>query len=183
MPHTSNWDFPIGLLTRRAVGVDIKFLGKHSLFIPPFGWLFRWLGGYPVDRRKRTNLVDSVVDIFNQHDEFVISIAPEGTRKKVDALRTGFYYIARKAGIPILLCSFNYQIRTVLFGPLFYPGPDPEKAEGERWAMRVRKHRAPEPKSVKIDPDNPFAALAALARLAPEPAARRKPRRAKKARK
>ena len=127
VPHTSNWDFPIGLLTRRAVGVDIKFLGKHSLFIPPFGWLFRWLGGYPVDRRKRTNLVDSVVDIFNQHDEFVISIAPEGTRKKVDALRTGFYYIARKAGIPILLCSFNYQIRTVLFGPLFYSGPDPEK--------------------------------------------------------
>ncbi len=127
VPHTSNWDFPIGLLTRKAIGVDIKFLGKHTLFVPPLGWLFRWLGGYPVDRRKSHNLVDAVVDIFDQHDHFVLSIAPEGTRKRVEQLKTGFYYIAVKATIPILLCSFNFPAKTVSFGPLFYPGDDPEK--------------------------------------------------------
>lgn len=127
VPHTSNWDFPLGLLIRKAVGVDIKYLGKHTLFIPPLGWLFRWLGGYPVDRRKNHNLVDAVVDIFDRHDDFVISIAPEGTRKRVNQLKTGFYFIAKKASIPILLCSFNYKSKTVSFGPLFYPGDDAEK--------------------------------------------------------
>lgn len=126
VPHTSNWDFLLGLLTRSALGVDIRYLGKHTLFLPPFGWLFRWLGGYPVDRRQRTHLVDTVVDIFNRHDRFLISIAPEGTRKKVSELRSGFYFMARKAGVPILPCSFNFRTRTVAFHPLFHPGPDPE---------------------------------------------------------
>lgn len=126
-PHTSNWDFPLGLLIRSAVGERIHFLGKHTLFYPPLGWIMRALGGFPVDRRHRGNLVDAVVDIFSRHKRFAISIAPEGTRKKVDKLKTGFYYIAKKAGIPILICTFDYSSRTVTFGPLFNPGDDTEE--------------------------------------------------------
>ena len=127
VPHTSAWDFPIGLLVRRIVEVDIKFMAKKSLFKPPFGWLFRWLGGIPVDRSQRTNLVDAVVDVYHAHDHLYISIAPEGTRKRVEKLKTGFYYIAKKAQIPILPCSFNYATKTVEFGEVFYPGEDAEK--------------------------------------------------------
>lgn len=123
-PHTSNWDFPLGILTRTALGQKIHFLGKHTLFYPPLGWLMRWLGGYPVDRRKRGNMVDAVVDIFNHKEKFAITIAPEGTRRRVTKLKSGFYHIARKAGIPILICRFDYAQRTILFGPLFWPGQD-----------------------------------------------------------
>ena len=126
-PHTSNWDFPLGLLVRKALGQNIRFLGKHTLFYPPLGWIMRWLGGYPVDRRKRGNIVDAVVDIFNSHEAFAITIAPEGTRKKVDKLKTGFYYMAKKAAVPILICRFDYAHKLVTFGPFFYPGEDTEK--------------------------------------------------------
>jgi 1-acyl-sn-glycerol-3-phosphate acyltransferase len=81
VPHTSNWDFIIGVMVRGIMGFKSKFLGKKSLFKAPYGWLFRWLGGYPVDRSRSRNLVDQVIDIYNQHREFVIAVAPEGTRK------------------------------------------------------------------------------------------------------
>lgn len=123
-PHTSAWDFPIGILTRWALWEDIHFIGKHTLFRPPLGWLMRALGGYPVDRRKRGNMVEAVVDIFNGKKHFAVSIAPEGTRKKVDRLKTGFYYMAKKAGVPILLCRFDWARREVGFGPLVWPGED-----------------------------------------------------------
>lgn len=124
VPHTSNWDFPLGLLARNVLGVDIKYVGKDSLFKPPLGFIFYWLGGYPVDRSKRQHFVDSVVDIFNQKDEFAIVLAPEGTRKKVDRLKTGFYYIAKKANIPILLVKFDYGHKKVVIGKPFFPSSD-----------------------------------------------------------
>jgi 1-acyl-sn-glycerol-3-phosphate acyltransferase len=127
VPHTSNWDFPLGIIVRGALKKDIKFLGKSSLFKPPFGWFFRALGGYPVDRSKSTNLVDAVVDIFNEKEEFVVTIAPEGTRSKVDRLRTGFYYIALGAKIPILLVTFDFEHKEVRIIELFYPTGDKEK--------------------------------------------------------
>jgi 1-acyl-sn-glycerol-3-phosphate acyltransferase len=124
IPHTSNWDFPLGLLVRSAMNLDIKYAGKNSLFVWPIGAVFRWLGGYPVDRSRRTHFVDSVVDIFNEKEEFAIAIAPEGTRKKVEQLKTGFYFIAKKAGIPILLCSFDYSKKTVSVSEPFFPTDD-----------------------------------------------------------
>lgn len=127
IPHTSNWDFVLGVLVRSAMKKDIKFLGKSSLFRPPYGWLFRMLGGYPVDRSKNTRLVDGVVDIFNQKERFAVAIAPEGTRKKVDRLRSGFYYIALGAKIPILLTAFDFGKKEVRFLDLFYPTGDREK--------------------------------------------------------
>ncbi len=123
-PHTSNWDFPLGLLVRSALGVDVKYLAKDSLFRWPFGVLFRWLGGYPVVRSRRTNFVQAVVEIFRSKERFAVAIAPEGTRSKVDQLKTGFYYIAHGAGVPIVLCRFDYRSREVIFDRPFHPTGD-----------------------------------------------------------
>ena len=126
IPHTSNWDFPLGLVCRSALGERIRFIGKDTLFRPPFGAIFRWLGGYPVDRSKSHNYVESVVDIFNKEKQLAIAIAPEGTRSKVDRLKTGFYFIAKSAGIPILLAKLHYPKRTLEISAPFFPTDDQE---------------------------------------------------------
>jgi 1-acyl-sn-glycerol-3-phosphate acyltransferase len=126
IPHTSSWDFPLGLLVRSAIAIDIKFVGKSSLFKPPFGWLFRWLGGYPVDRSKSHNYVQAMVDIFNKEPEFRVVLAPEGTRKRVEKLKTGFYYIAKGAGVPIILCKFDFGNKEVAFSEPFWTTDDTE---------------------------------------------------------
>lgn len=126
-PHTSNWDFPVGLLVRSQLKADIKFVGKSSLFRFPFGGLFRWMGGYPVDRSKSTNFVDAVVDIFNTKEQFAIILTPEGTRQKVNKLKTGFYYIALGAKVPILMVKFDWAKKIVGFSAPFYPTGDYDK--------------------------------------------------------
>ena len=125
-PHTSWWDFPLGLFARAAIGRKIHFIGKADLFKPPLGWIMRWLGGHPVDRSKRSNFVDQVVSLFNEKEEFAISLAPEGTRKKVHSFKTGFYYIARGAGIPVICAQFDYRNRVVIFSKPFYTTEDAE---------------------------------------------------------
>lgn len=120
-PHTSNWDFPLGLLVRSALKLDIKYVAKASLFRFPFGALFRWWGGYPVDRSKSANFVDAVVHIFNEKERFAIILTPEGTREKVDKLKTGFYYIALGAKVPILMVKFDWSRKIVSFSEPFYP--------------------------------------------------------------
>lgn len=126
VPHTSNWDFPLGLLVRSSLKKKIKFIGKSSLFVFPIGLLFRALGGTPVDRSKRSNFVEGAIKVFNDADELAVTIAPEGTRKKVDKLKTGFYFIALGAKVPILLTKFDYDHKEVDFGELFYPTGDVE---------------------------------------------------------
>lgn len=123
-PHTSNWDFLIGVMARGVLGFKSKFLGKKSLFKAPFGWFFRWMGGYPVDRSQSTNLVDQVVDIFNKHEEFVIALAPEGTRKNVNDWKTGFYFIADGAGIPIVRSRLDIPNKLVEFYEPFWTTGD-----------------------------------------------------------
>lgn len=120
-PHARTIDFPIGLGARAATGIWVRYLGKSDLFKPPLGWLMRALGGYPVIRTERTNLVDSIVDIFNAHEEFSACIAPEGTRKDVTELKTGFYYMAVGAKVPIIFCGFDYPRKAVDFSEPFYP--------------------------------------------------------------
>ncbi len=127
VPHTSSWDFPMGLLIRSAKNIKVNFLGKDSLFKPPIGFLFRWLGGHPVDRSKRNQLVDYIVELYNQHDQFSLAIAPEGTRKKVDKLRTGFYHIARLAKVPIIMIKLDYENKIIGFSPPLYPSGDQDK--------------------------------------------------------
>ncbi len=124
-PHTSWWDFPLGLLARAALGREIHFIGKKSLFRPPLGWFMRWLGGVPADRSISRNLVDQVVEIFNARDAFAIALAPEGTRAPVRQFRTGFYYIARGAGVPVICATLDYFHKTVTFSTPFYPTDDP----------------------------------------------------------
>lgn len=114
-PHTSSWDFIIGVLFRYALDIrKAKYLGKAELFKPPFGFIFRWLGGYPVDRSTSHNLVDEVVKIFNSHEEFAIALSPEGTRKRVDKLKTGFYNIAKGANVPIVMVGFDFGKKSVI---------------------------------------------------------------------
>lgn len=126
-PHTSNWDFVIGVFARSIARLGhVKYLAKASLFRPPFGWLFRALGGYPVDRSKSTNLVDQVVHYFRTVPHFSIAITPEGTRRHVDRWKTGFYHIAVQAGVPLVLASMDYARKRVTFREPFTPTGDVE---------------------------------------------------------
>jgi len=120
-PHTSNWDFPIGILIRTQLAVPIKFIGKASLFKPPFGWIFRWLGGIPVDRTKSTNFVDATVTQINSFDELTILISGEGSRRKVDRFKTGFYYMAHLAQIPIIPMLLDADNKEFRFLDPYYP--------------------------------------------------------------
>jgi 1-acyl-sn-glycerol-3-phosphate acyltransferase len=121
-PHTSSWDFIIGILARSVLHMQsARFIGKASLFKPPFGWFFSALGGYPVDRSGHKDITDQIALIFDQHEKFILGLAPEGTRKKVDKLKTGFYYIAQKARVPIVPVGFDFRTKTVVVGGLFYP--------------------------------------------------------------
>ena len=145
-PHTSNWDFIIGVLYRKALKMEkAKYLGKKELFDPPFGFLFRWLGGYPVDRSNNKNMVEEVVKIFNAHEEFGIALSPEGTRKRVDKLRTGFYNIAKGANVPIVMVGFDFANKRAIFADPFYAS-DNQEADFERILnfFRPLKGRYPE---------------------------------------
>lgn len=125
-PHTTNWDFFVGLGARAATHVWIQYLAKSSLFTWYAGWLFRALGGKPVYRDKSHNLVDAIVDVFDQTTELHICIAPEGTRSNVARLKTGFYYIALKANVPLILVGFDWPRKQVIFSkPLYVTGNYP----------------------------------------------------------
>ncbi len=126
-PHTSNWDFFIGLAARSILRVDTKYVAKQELFRFPFGWIFRKLGGYPVDRSKNTNFVDAVCDLLEKNPEFSICFTPEGTRSYVPKWKTGFYYIALKTKLPIIMVGFNYAKKEVCVEPPFMPSGNLEK--------------------------------------------------------
>lgn len=119
-PHTSSWDFLVGVFSRAILGIKIQYIGKESLFKPPFGWLFRWLGGHPVNRVQRQNTVQFIVELFNKHEDFFFALSPEGTREYVPQLKTGFYAIAQGAQVPMVLVGFDYAKREVQINPLFY---------------------------------------------------------------
>src|SRR6185503_9034581 len=106
-PHTSNWDFPLLLLVKFAFGGPVHYLGKHTLFRWPFGWFFRLTGGIPVVRHERRHVVSEAVRLFRERDELWLAISPEGTREKTDHWKSGFYRIAREAGVPVLLAFLD----------------------------------------------------------------------------
>jgi 1-acyl-sn-glycerol-3-phosphate acyltransferase len=124
-PHTHWLDFIVGVAVRSVMKFEhVKFLGKAELFKPPFGFIFRWLGGTPVDRSSSHNVVDAVVKKFNETEDLVIALSPEGTRKKVDKLRTGFYFIAKQAQVPIMMAALDFENRKVIFSELFFTTED-----------------------------------------------------------
>ncbi len=108
VPHTSNADFFMGLLVRIIWKQEINYIAKKSLFKPPFGWFFRAMGGAPIDRTKSNDTVTAIAKVFQERKIFRLTIAPEGTRKKTDKWKTGFYYIAKVAQVPIVLIAFDY---------------------------------------------------------------------------
>ncbi|MBF6609138.1 MAG: 1-acyl-sn-glycerol-3-phosphate acyltransferase [Flavobacterium sp.] len=121
VPHTSWFDFIIGLFVRGTLNIDIAFVAKKELFRFPFGQYFTWMGGTPIDRSGGLNKVDAIASVFESKDVFRLAIAPEGTRKHVSRLKTGFYYIAVKAKVPIIAVAFDYKTKTVKIAPPYYP--------------------------------------------------------------
>jgi 1-acyl-sn-glycerol-3-phosphate acyltransferase len=126
-PHTSNFDFIVALAAKHIIELKSDFLGKKSLFtFPILGWFMKSIGGHPVDRSRKTNLVDQVVELYSTHDEFVLAIAPEGTRSYVPKWKTGFYHIAHKAGVPIFMVGLDYTRKVVELRGIFEPTGDIE---------------------------------------------------------
>tara|TARA_B100000686_G_scaffold355351_1_gene473233 strand:- start:14212 stop:14760 length:549 start_codon:yes stop_codon:yes gene_type:complete len=124
VPHTHWNDFFLGLLIRRIIGEPIHFVGKKELFGPLSGWFFKSLGGHPVNRDSNQNTVNSIAEIFKQKKIFRLALSPEGTRKKVNEWKTGFYYVAKLAKVPICLVAFDYGKKEIVFHPPFYPTMD-----------------------------------------------------------
>lgn len=126
-PHTSWVDFPIAMLYRVATGVMVHYVGKDSLFKGPFGFLFRKLGGFPVDRSSNNNTVDFIVSKFNASENFKLGLSPEGTRKKVDKWKTGFYFIAKGAGVPVVMATLDFGNKYIKVSEPFYPTSNKDK--------------------------------------------------------
>lgn len=123
-PHTSNWDFGLMLLLMAAEQLPIRFMAKDSLFRGPLGPVMHSLGGIPVNRCERTNLVDQIAAKFDEFDDLIIGVAPEGTRNKASHWKTGFYYIALKAKVPIAMAYLDYGNKIIGVGPSFMPSGD-----------------------------------------------------------
>lgn len=116
-PHTSNWDFPIGLMAMFGLAIRGTFLGKDTLFKPPFGFFFRWLGGVPVDRSSSNNVVEQTISYFTTRERIILALSPEGTRKKIPRWRTGFYWVAVGAGVPIVPVAFDFPRKRIVLHP------------------------------------------------------------------
>ncbi|HUQ27291.1 MAG TPA: lysophospholipid acyltransferase family protein [Usitatibacter sp.] len=123
-PHTSNWDFIIGMGTMFALDLDLSFLGKHTLFRGPMGAVMRWMGGIAVNRASSHGVVGDAVAAFERSNQRLLAIAPQGTRSAGARYRSGFLHIARGARVPVLLATLDYGARCVRFGPVFDVGQD-----------------------------------------------------------
>ena len=125
-PHTSWHDFYIGLLLRQIVNIKTNFIGKKELFKWPFNCYFEAIGGRPIDRTPGQNKVEAIAKLFENEDEFRLALAPEGTRKKVEEWRTGFYYIAKAANVPIIMFTLDFENKQNKVSEPFYPTDDIE---------------------------------------------------------
>lgn len=126
-PHTSWHDFFIGLLLRKVIDVKCHFIGKKELFVGPLGWYLKKIGGSPLDRTSGQNKVEAIAQMFENKEEFRLALSPEGTRKKVEKWRTGFYYIALKAKVPIIMFTLDFKNKQNHISKPFYPTGDIEK--------------------------------------------------------
>ena len=137
-PHSSGWDAVWGLAAKVAMGMRVVVIGKQELFRWPLGWLLRRFGIMPVDRARAHGVVDQVVERFNQSDMMWFVLAPEGTRKRVEHWKTGFWHIARDAGVPVVCAYFHYPTKTVGIGPVMHMTAD---LKGDM--VRVREYYRP----------------------------------------
>jgi 1-acyl-sn-glycerol-3-phosphate acyltransferase len=123
-PHTSNWDFLVMLALAIALRIKATWMGKHTLFRAPFGWIMRRLGGLPIDRSARNNVVEQAIESFRRRDRMVLAILPEGTRKRTPYWKSGFYHIALGAQVPIALGFADYRRKVGGIGRVFMPSGD-----------------------------------------------------------
>ena len=124
-PHTSNWDLPYTLMVAFALRIDIHWMGKQGLFRWPFGALMRWLGGIAVDRSTSSKLVAASAQALRDAEgSIALVVPPEGTRSKTRQWKTGFYWIAHQAGVPIVMAYMDYPRKLSGLGPVFQPSGD-----------------------------------------------------------
>ena len=126
-PHTSNWDFALGQIYSGAIGMKINFLMKKEWFFWPLGPIFKRLGGIPVYRQKKSSMTDAMAEAAKQAKTFRLCITPEGTRSKTEDWKKGFYFIALKAGLPILLYGVDYEQRLIRCTKTIIPSGDLDK--------------------------------------------------------
>jgi 1-acyl-sn-glycerol-3-phosphate acyltransferase len=136
-PHTSNWDFVVGLAAKFALSLRAVWIGKHTLFRPPFGKLLRRLGGVPVHRDAPHAVVQQIIDEFAAREAMVFVLAPEGTRKRVERWRSGYWHVAHGAGVPVIPVGFDFALRTIFIGPP-HETTDDLNADEERLRAYVR---------------------------------------------
>lgn len=123
-PHTSNWDFLILLAAKWALKLDARWMGKDALFKAPLGWFMRAVGGIPIRRTGKHNVVDSSIQAFQERPQLVLTLAPEGTRRYVAEWKSGFWHIARGARVPIVCIALDYGRKTIKLGPEIFPTDD-----------------------------------------------------------
>lgn len=124
-PHTSNWDFLLMLCAALQMGITPRWFGKHSLFRFPFGPVMRWMGGIAIDRTNSNRVVDDIAGEFNRQPNLILILAPEGTRSKVEQWKSGFYHIARLAGVPVVMVAIDGEQRSLrLVGKVEVNGDD-----------------------------------------------------------
>lgn len=126
-PHTSNWDFPLAMLAASGYGIRLSWLGKHTIFRWPVAGFLRAMGGIPVHRERHDGMVGQVVESFAASDTLVIGMTPEGTRTATPHWKSGFYHMARHAGVPIVLASLDRSTRRITLGPVVIPTGNPAK--------------------------------------------------------
>jgi 1-acyl-sn-glycerol-3-phosphate acyltransferase len=124
VPHTSNWDFVVGIAAILVMRVRVRWWVKHTVYRWPWRHAVDWLGGIPINRRAAHGVVDQTVDAFQREPHLVLGLTPEGTRGRVDEWKRGFYYVALKAKVPIALAYFDYRRKIVGIGPTLWPTGD-----------------------------------------------------------
>jgi len=150
-PHTSNWDFIVGVGCMFSAGFRVSFLGKDSLFRGVLGPIMRWLGGHPVNRASPRGVVDQTVERIRAADRFILALAPEGTRKRVTEWKTGFWRVAKAADLPIVLGYFDYGKKEVGFGPVVWPGDLEKDLDDIQAFYRTKRGKRPELFATRLD--------------------------------
>ncbi|WP_105169068.1 1-acyl-sn-glycerol-3-phosphate acyltransferase [Pseudoalteromonas sp. T1lg23B] len=149
-PHTSNWDFFVAISVKLSLGIEIKFLGKHSIFVGPIGWLLKKMGGIPVERSHAHGMVAQISEVFSHSDALILGIAPEGTRKKTPKWKTGFLHIAKSAKVPVVPMALDYSKKEFVIMPAQHIHGDIEQ-ELQRFCKLFDKAMAKYPQQVSGD--------------------------------
>ncbi len=123
-PHTSGWDLPFMLAICFALGIRVSWFGKHTLFLPPFGWVMRAVGGLPINRTARGGVVAAAIEQMRNSPSLMLAVAPEGTRQRTDQWKTGFYHIAEGAKVPLILGFLDYEKKCGGVAGVFFPTGD-----------------------------------------------------------